>query len=127
MSLKSWVAERKAKAMQREAERQAAIEASRRVHDFRNHTRGWGHDIGYRLLEGNRLDAWGWGHGLRVGDYVVLTNKATGGQPWYAVESVRYMSDPRDQFFAVLAWQPTVPAARKLALDQPAQSVLVKE
>lgn len=119
MGFKTWLATRREAANQRRMDAEAEREAKLRVHDFRKFTQGWGHSIGYTPMEDNRLDAYGWGRGLRVGDYVVLTNTKTGGQPWYTVESIQYARDPPDQFFAVLQWMPTVPRYRALQLPPP--------
>lgn len=75
-------------------------------HDYTRQKRGWGRDLSYTPLPGNRLDAYGWGSGIRVGDYLLLTNPAHGRDTRYQVESIRYMLDPPDQWFAILAFAP---------------------
>lgn len=80
------------------------------THDYRNGTRGWGHDLGYRPLPDNRLDAYGWGE-LREGDYLLLTNPAGGETRYRAVEVRCPAHGPRDQWFATLDFAPrTEPA-----------------
>lgn len=77
-------------------------------HDYRNPARGWGHDISWRPLPGHKLDASGWGAGIRQGDYLLLSNPA-GGETRYQVEEIRYATDPKDQWFATLAFAPRPP------------------
>ncbi len=83
--------------------------------DYRDEVRGWGRDISYRPLPGNRLDAVGWGPTLTTrlsrGDFVLLTNPK-GGETRYVVAEIRYASDPRDQWFATLAFAPRRTDAR---------------
>ena len=64
------------------------------------------------------LDASGWGHGINVGDYLIVNQarrevsrylgKDQPEQPTtrYRVEQINYMSDPPDQWFATLIFDP---------------------
>lgn len=47
-----------------------------KTHDYTNGNRRWGHDIGWKVLDAGakRLDAHGWGVGIELGDYVLLSN-----------------------------------------------------
>jgi hypothetical protein len=74
------------------------------THDYRNAMRGWGHDIGYKPLPGDHLDAYGWGEGIRPGDFVLLSNGDADTR--YRVAKIRYATDPHDMWFATLAFAP---------------------
>jgi hypothetical protein len=100
-TLASWRERRRQATWERLREQQS----QRPVHDFRDPTRGWGHDIGYRPLNGgNVLDAWGWCFGIAPDDYVLLTNKKNGETTRYRVLWIRYTENVRDMFFAHLEW-----------------------
>jgi hypothetical protein len=92
--------------------------AERVTHDYRDNRRGWGHDISYELLPGNRLRASGWGPSGRYegvpdrrierGDYILLSNPK-GGETRYRFTEVRYsevIGGPKDQWFATLDFAP---------------------
>jgi hypothetical protein len=74
------------------------------THDYTKRKRTWGHDIGYRPLPGNRLDAHGWGYGLHTGDYILLTNGDSTTR--YQVDEIHYKPDPTDMWFATLSFAP---------------------
>jgi hypothetical protein len=77
------------------------------VHDFRDAARGWGHDLCYEPLPGQRLKATGWGHGLEGGDFMLLTNGAADTR--YRIDEVEYiggMGGPKDMWSAVLSFAP---------------------
>jgi len=74
------------------------------THDYRDARRGWGHDLGYEPLPGDRLRAYGWGEGIKAGDYLLLSNGA--GETRYAVDEIRYCRDPVDMWFATLSFAP---------------------
>jgi hypothetical protein len=76
----------------------------RQTHDYRDGTRGWGHDITYKPLPGDRLDACGWGGGIKPGDFVLLSNGVNDTR--YCVTKIRYAADPGDMWFATLAFAP---------------------
>lgn len=74
-------------------------------HDYGPGHRCWGHDYTVtRVIDGGkRLEAAGWGKGLRKGQTVALTNKANAdGRSVYVIESVSYFSDPDDMWSATL-------------------------
>lgn len=83
------------------------------THDYTSAKRHWGHDIHWRLLDdkGLRLDAGGWGKGIEQGDFILITNSATGTSSRYRVESIQYYGDPSDQWHGVLAFAPRQPEA----------------
>lgn len=89
---------------ERKAHAKAVAEKQTPVHDYTDGRRGWGHDIGYKPVGGNRLDAHGWGHGLRVGHFILLSNGPATTR--YVVETIRYCDDPTDMWFATLAFAP---------------------
>lgn len=76
------------------------------THDYTNARRGFGHDITYHPLDekGIRLKATGWGHGLKVGHFILLSNRA--GSTRYQVESINYFTDPADMWGVVLVFAP---------------------
>lgn len=76
------------------------------THDYRKSAQGWGHSIGYEPLPGNKLKAYGWGSGVSVGDFLLLSNGAD--ETRYAVDEIRYPSDPGDQWFGTLSFAPRV-------------------
>ena len=80
-------------------------DSSSSTRDYRDHTRTWGHDIGFEPLRGNRLRAHGWGE-LRDGDYLLLSNPAGGEARYRAVEVRRPPVGPDDQWFATLEFAP---------------------
>lgn len=104
--LQQWLKGRRQKATERATERAKAIEAPRRVHDFTDARRGWGHDIGYRPAPGQRLEGHGWARGIKAGDYLVLTNRANGRSTRYMVDDIRYCSNPTDMFFFSATFAP---------------------
>lgn len=72
------------------------------THDYRDGTRGYGHDITYTPeRSGHVLRAMGWGHGLRRGDSVALTGP-NGGVSVYSIRDVDYQIDPADMWSATL-------------------------
>ena len=70
------------------------------IHDYTN--RYWGHD--YTITDvidgGQQLIAMGWGHGLRVGDFIKIQNKDS--TTHYRIDEIEYMSDPSDMWDATL-------------------------
>jgi hypothetical protein len=77
-----------------------------RTHDYRIHKRGWGHDIHYTPLPHDRLRAAGWGHGLKPGDFLLLSTSA-GGETRYCVgDDLYYSFDPPDYWRATLEFAP---------------------
>lgn len=79
-----------------------------RVHDYTKARRGWGHDIHWRPIDqkGQRLDAGGWGSGIKQGDFILITNPQNQAETRYQVESIDYYADPKDQWHGVLAFAP---------------------
>lgn len=69
-----------------------------RTHDYT--VRRWGHNVvvinARDVSQTSRLA--GWGAGIREGDYLVLPN--AGAPMRVRVETVTYMTDPPDQWFA---------------------------
>lgn len=78
--------------------------ADNRVHDYTFRT--WGHDYIIGRVEdgGKRLHVSGWGEGIRAGHFILLPNGETSTR--YQVSEIKYMRDPRDQWFAVLRFAP---------------------
>ena len=76
------------------------------THDYTQ--RGPGHDIWYKPIdsEGIRLKGGGWGYGLKVGDFILLSPKGESRTARYRVEELKYMRDPQDQWFATLVFDP---------------------
>lgn len=78
----------------------------KRVHDYRDHLRGWGWDLSYRPIDGGKqLRATGWGEGLHVGDAVLLSNGSADTR--YRVgDDLRYEDDPPDMWHVTLDFFP---------------------
>jgi hypothetical protein len=74
------------------------------THDYT--VRTWGHDFGISHSNHGGFDvsAYGWGEGIRTGDYLILPNGERTTR--YEVRAVRYMRNPRDQWFAELLFAP---------------------
>lgn len=78
-------------------------EATATVHDFTR--RKWGHDYTFEPIDtGLRGHMSGWKMGIREGDYLILRNGEATTR--YQVETIRYMTDPRDQWFADVRFAP---------------------
>jgi hypothetical protein len=75
-----------------------------KTHDYT--TRGWGHDFGisHSNHHGFEVSAYGWGRGIRAGDYLILPNRDTPTR--YEVRSIAYQRDPPDMWFADLLFAP---------------------
>lgn len=86
-----------------------------RTHDYRANTKRWGHDAGWDTKDGGKtLRAYGWGpkdaDPIEVGDYILLSHSdGSGDDARYRVSDVRYEMNPRDQWFATLAFAPRTP------------------
>lgn len=77
------------------------------THDYRQSTKRWGHDLGVlNLLPDNVIETYGWGRGIKEGDYVLLTNSPLGTDTRYQVKEIEYKRDPADMWFAKLAFAP---------------------
>jgi hypothetical protein len=74
------------------------------LHDYRNSVRGFGHDLAYRPLPGDRLVATGWGYGLKAGDYILLSNGPDDTR--YSISEIEYYSDPPDMWKATFTFAP---------------------
>lgn len=74
------------------------------THDFTR--RYWGHDyVIYKVIDGGmQLQASGWGYGIKQGDYLLLPNGADSTR--YQVVEINYKRNPKDQWFATLAFVP---------------------
>jgi hypothetical protein len=100
--------------------------AEPQTHDYRRAARGWGHDLGYEVGSDGNLHAWGWGSGIAVGDYMLLTNKDhDDADTRYRVSEIRYAGDPPDMWFGVLDFAPR--AAAPLNQPGPAEPDTRKE
>lgn len=74
------------------------------THDYRNHKRRLGHDLAYNVLPDDCLAATGWGHGLKAGDYILLSNEDSDTR--YSIVKIKYYSDPTDMWQAKLQFAP---------------------
>lgn len=85
------------------------------THDYTRATRYYGHDIYWRPIDkgGLRLDAGGWGRGIKPGDFILITNPKDGAESRYQVESVEYYGNPNDQWRAVLTFAPRQPVRKE--------------
>jgi hypothetical protein len=74
------------------------------THDYTR--RGWGHDVGisHSNHAGFEVSAYGWGGGIREGDYLILPNRDTTTR--YEVRSIAYQRDSPDMWFAELLYAP---------------------
>lgn len=82
-----------------------------RTHDYLWDNRGRGHDISFEPVDGGmKLRANGWGpkgdRPIEVGDYMLLSHGRTDESARYRVDEIRYMSNPRDQWFGTLSFAP---------------------
>lgn len=76
-------------------------------HDYTKSKRYWGHDIYYTPQNnGMQLNAGGWGKGINNGDFILLTNPASGMDTRYQVDSITYEIEPSDMWRAVLIFSP---------------------
>lgn len=77
-----------------------------KTHDYTNGNRRWGHDIGWKVLDAGakRLDAHGWGVGIELGDYVLLSNGS--GTTRYQFQRISYFGDPHDMWEGILVFAP---------------------
>ena len=73
-----------------------------KTHDYTIRT--WGHNVNWSVKDEVTLSANGWGTGIRAGDYLLLPNGDRSTR--YEVREIRYMRDPRDQWFAELVFAP---------------------
>lgn len=78
--------------------------AQPQTHDYTR--RYYGHDYSIRQAAdgGTRLRMTGWGVGIVAGDYLILRNGD--GTTRYQVEQIDYCNDPRDMWFADVAFAP---------------------
>jgi len=78
------------------------------IHDYRHTRRGWGHDFTFTPRNGGQEASMvGWGHGLCVGDLLLMTNpKSSNGLSLYRIEEVSYFPDPEDMWSASVRWAP---------------------
>lgn len=73
------------------------------THDYT--VRCWGHDFAFTPIDGGmRGHVIGWGDGLRVGDYLILPNRAATTR--YRIEAVEYYVDPNDMWSADVVFAP---------------------
>ena len=75
------------------------------THDY-SQIRGYGHDVAVLTVldGGQRIRVAGWGCGITVGDFVLLTQGD--GVTRYRVIGINYMCDPADQWFAWMVFAP---------------------
>ena len=75
------------------------------THDYR--CRGFGHDYVIADVhdDGQRLNMYGWGGGIRSGDYLVM-NHPNGGETRYQMREIEYKLDPADMWFAMAHFAP---------------------
>jgi len=74
------------------------------THDYTD--RAWGHDYVIHSVhdDGLKLDASGWGEGVKTGDFMLLQNGNTSTR--YQVATISYLPDPRDMWRAELGFAP---------------------
>jgi hypothetical protein len=74
------------------------------THDFTT-CRGYGHDYTFEPINGGqRGKVFGWGRGVRPGDYLILSN--SDGSTRYVVDAIRYYPDPPDMWRAEVTFAP---------------------
>lgn len=91
------------------------------THDYAQ--RGPGHDYTFEPIDGGRRGAAvGWGYGIRVGDTLLLVNRANhDGRAAYRVDEISYYADPPDMWQAKLTFIPRlVPALSERGDASPA-------
>lgn len=77
----------------------------------------WGHALYFSPENGGQEGSMhGHGKGLKVDDYVILPIRNARGTTRYRVTEIRYMSDPPDQFFGRLVFDPRPPDNESLAV-----------
>lgn len=74
------------------------------THDYR--IRQWGHDYVILQIYNGGLEIYisGWGLGIAEGDYLLIAH--TKGEARYKIESIRYVDDPADMWFANATFTP---------------------
>lgn len=77
------------------------------THDYRHGT--WGHNVIVHSVHeaGRRLQASGFGKGVRIGDWVLLKNHDQ--ETRYQVNDIEYAMDPPDMWAATLLFAPRTP------------------
>lgn len=76
-----------------------------KTHDYRKSEARMGHDLSYTPLPNNRLSATGWGRGISVSDFVLLT-LPDGGETRYRFDEISYFGDPPDMWRSTLSFAP---------------------
>jgi hypothetical protein len=77
------------------------------THDYRYEQRRLGWDLSFTPVDGGlRLRAHGWGGGLNVGDYLLLSNPTGGDTRYKILADLRYERDPADMWWATLVFAP---------------------
>lgn len=76
------------------------------THDYTDKARTFGHDYAItRIFNGGmRINLYGWGYGLHLGDYMILSNGVETTR--YEITFVGYYSDPKDMWKAELEFAP---------------------
>jgi hypothetical protein len=78
------------------------------VHDYRSPTFYWEHEVFVKeVLSEDRIRLWGWGPGIKPGDFVLLTVDVTSDTRYRIVE-VDYVKDPDvpDEWHAIGEFAP---------------------
>lgn len=77
------------------------------AHDYTRRQRRWGHDIVIDKVVrgGKKIEAYGWGDGLKEGDFVLLSN-AGDATTRYRIKKIRYSTSVYDLFYATLWFAP---------------------
>ena len=89
-----------------------------RTFDYSASKRGWGHDIGFQVIDGGmKLRAHGWGprpagvdetkrEWMDAGDFVIISQTGGAETTRYRIDAIKYEMNPRDMWFADLSFAP---------------------
>ncbi len=75
-----------------------------KTHDLSHRKWGSNYNVTKVYERGMRLDLCGWHLGIKDEDYLILKNGSETTR--YKVESIRYVSDPSDMWFASVSFSP---------------------
>ena len=80
------------------------------THDFAAN-RGYGHDWTFEPINsGQRGKVFGWGYGVKAGDYLILQNGDHSTR--YVVDALRHYPDPPDMWRAEVTFAPRTERGR---------------
>lgn len=70
-----------------------------KVHNYKQKTRGWGHDYTFEPDEKVKAKISGWGFNIKKGDFMLI-EPANHPHVRYKIKSIDYCKNPSDMWFA---------------------------